>query len=372
MIKIILLTALFSGLASLGSEAYRKRRLEMTDEALKFLLSARNPDGSFGSSHRRFQTALAILALLSTGQRCEETQYGRVLESASNWLLKSVTVTGFAGDRELPTESHAVASLALSQLIGMMRTHKQNLKVYRTALLALSHTLSSQDKAYGGRYRGGWKPNPHTKLNDRKVSAWQLAFVSAMASSAKIPRSSLIRALSFMKGSFKQQEPHINKYDIGGFSFDPDGLPVRSISASAFFCLEYLKQPLRQRRLSAKWFENNPPVWLGPHFYYTHFFAVRALRLHALSTGDTTLFTEYFRRVTDILYEHQSADGSFDIPPGNAEYTKKMGKVYSTAMAVLTLNCDRNLLPLDMPVEVAPDTLKIGAVQEKTAPPQAQ
>jgi hypothetical protein len=103
--------------------------------------------------------------------------------------------------------------------------------------------------------------------------------------------------------------------------------------------------------MAARWLAHNPAVWTGPHFYYTQFFAVRALRFHAFSSGTVQArerYEKYLRGVTRLLHDRQRPDGSFGMPPGNAEYTKRMGPTYGAAMAVLILNADRNLLPLDM------------------------
>ncbi|MBS3761903.1 MAG: hypothetical protein KGZ25_01245 [Planctomycetes bacterium] len=331
--------------------AHRRRRIEMTTNALGFLSESANRDGSFGTEHRQLQTGLSLLAFLSAGERPGSGDYGEILKQGYGQLLENQAVTGFAGDTLLPTESHAVAALALCEMIGMAETPEQNRKIYRGARRALSYSLNNQDKAYGGRYGGGWKAEPRAKVNDRKVTAWQMMLLQAMEQcGADISRSATIRGISFMKGSFKQPGEEQEKLDIGGFSYDAEGLPVRSISAAGFYCLEAFDQRETDRKAASDWFTNNPPVWRGPHFYYTQFFAVRAMRLHRWGTASAYArhrYRHHFRRVTDLLHRQQRPDGSFGIPPGNAEYTKSMGGVYATAMAVLILNSERSLLPID-------------------------
>lgn len=346
--------------------ALRTQRDEMTRNALAFLAESANPDGSFGKSHTRMQTGLAVLAFLSQGRAPGDGEYGEVIARAADWLVKAQAVTGFIGDRDLPTESHAVATLALIEMIGMHNDPALDRKSYRAALSGLEYTLSTQDKAYGGRYNGGWRAETRSKVNDRKVSAWQLDVMRAMEiCGTRISRSALLRGVAFMKASWKPRDEKYNRYDIGGFSYDAEGLPVRSISAAGFYCMEVFDEPMSDRRLTAQWFANNPPIWNGPHFFYTQFFAVRALKFHAAADGAAEArerYDDYFREVTDILHNQQRADGSFSLPPGNAEYTKAMGPVYATAMAVLILNCDRNLLPIDMiPESAKPRATAAGA-----------
>jgi len=350
--------SVFLVLMSIGTEGlarewdpYRRQRIEMTKNALDFLVSAANPDGSFGSSRQRLQTGAAVLAFLAAGERPGAGARGDVIARACRWLLNSSGATGFVGDKESPTESHAIAALALCQLVGMGMSAEEDRKLYKASLDALEYTLRSQDKAYGGRYSGGWTPEPRSKVNDRKASGWQMAFIHAMqCAGTNIPKSAILRGSAFMMASFKRKDEQTSKYDIGGFSYDADGLPVVAISAAGFYCMEAFGEPATERQLASEWFTNNPPVWNGPHFYDAQFFAVRALKLHASSSGDEKArerFREYMREVTEVLRNQQRPDGSFDVPPGNAEYTKEMGATYATPMAVLVLNCDRNLLPMD-------------------------
>lgn len=355
---------------SAPADPYRAQRAQMTRNALEFLAHSANADGSFGSSCRRHQTGLVLLAFLSAGHRPGEGQYGDMLTGAYRWLLGSQAVTGFAGDKELPTESHAVAGLAFAELIGMGVTPEDDRKLYAAASAALGQTLETQDKAYGGRYNGGWKAEPRAKLNDRKASAWQLAFIRAMGyCGTNVSRGSVLRGVEFMKGSFKPEGEGFNKHDVGGFSYDAEGLPVRSISAAGFYCMELFGQPARERALAAGWLAANPPIWSGPHFYDSEFFGVRALRLRRYSDGSEEAarrFEQYFRKVTDILRDQQLPDGSFGVPPGNAEYTKEMGATYATPMAVLILNCDRGLLPIDVVAEVAEPRVEKRSDSEET------
>jgi len=346
-----------AGALSAARDPYREQRQEMTRNALAYLSGSANPDGSFGSSHRRLQTGLVTLALLAAGERPGAGEHGEMLSASCKWLLGAQAVTGFSGDKELPTESHAVAGLAFAELTGMGLSAEENAKLFAAASASLQYTLEAQDKAYGGRYNGGWKAEARAKVNDRKASAWQLAFIQSMQHcGVRVSKGALLRGVEFMKGSFKPDEEEFEKYDVGGFSYDAEGLPVRSISAAGLYCMELFGEPKADRELSARWLAANPPIWNGPHFYYTQFFAVRAIGFRAQSAGTQEArdrSEDYLRKVTELLRDQQRPDGSFGLPPGNAEYTKQMGTVYATAMAVLILNCDRNLLPLDMPPEQA-------------------
>jgi hypothetical protein len=323
---------------------------EAGDAGLKFLARSQNPDGSIGTVEPHLQTGLAILAFLSSG-RTEDVDPKSPLPAASEWLLRYSGEDGFLGDEEFPMESHAVCALALSELRGMVRDPKRAARVDARALRALDYALAAQDKAVGADYYGGWRVDPKNKACDRRVTAWYLLLLkSASLRGFEIPRGALSRALMFMEGSQKIPEAgkNIEKTDIGGFSYDATGLPVVSIAGAGLAAMSYYGRDAKRRDLALQWLQDNRPIWYGPSFYYTHFFTSRALAREARRGPEPRRqFSRYAQILWEMLRDHQNADGSFQIPPGNSENTRRMGETYGTAMAVLILNMQRQLMPLD-------------------------
>jgi len=334
-----------------SAEALRARE-RFIDAALEFLLSEQNPEGSFGRSQKNLQTALVVLAHLSAGITPADEEYGPGLVKAYRWLFSRGGEDGFLGDSEHPHESHAVVGLMLASLIGMGNDPEENLRIAQQANQTLAYSLRIQNKAVGADYFGGWTPNPRVKVNDRMVTAWQLLFLRAMSyAGRKIPKRSISRATEFILGSQKdpdESEKKFDKADIGGFSYDAAGLPVVSVTSAGLTVMTLFDLSERRRALAADWLKEHPPLWYGPNFYQTHFFGARGTLHPARKTRNPKVFDRYFRRLLQILKDHQNPDGSFQIPPGNAENTKVMGKTYATATALLILNADRELLPIDM------------------------
>jgi len=323
---------------------------EVVDLGLKFLARSQKPDGSIGDTQTHLQTALTILAFLSAG-RTPTTDAASPIGGAGRWLLKYSGEDGFLGDRRFSMESHAVGALALSELGGMIPDAKLSRRISHRAAAALSYALTAQDKAVGAEFYGGWRADQKNKRNDRRVTAWYLLLLrSASLRGAKIPRSATERALLFMEGSQKTPADgkSYDKTDLGGFSHDATGLPVVSITGAGLASLSYYRRPSRRRDLALKWLRNNRPLWYGPNFYYTHLFTSRALVREARrGPAPARQDRRYARRLWEMLRDHQNPDGSFQVPPGNAENTRTMGKTYATAMAVLILNARRRLMPVD-------------------------
>ena len=329
-----------------------KTRVRIIDAGIKYLNENQNSDGSWGSEQKNLQTSLAILAHLSSGITPSNTERGPRVTKAFRWLFAHASGDGFGGDMEHPHMSHAVVGLMCASLMGMQTEAKENIKTAVHADKILDFSLRVQNRANSPDYFGGWTPNPKVKVNDRLVTAWQLCFLKTMQYAGRdISRRSTSRALKFVMASQKapgETKQKFDKEDIGGFSYEVAGLPVVSTTSAGLAIMNLFKQSEAKCALAAQWLRAHPPLWYGPNFFQTHFFGVRGALHQARLTKTPKVYDWYFRRLLNILKEHQNADGSFEIPPGNAENTKVMGATYSTAMALLILNADRELLPLDM------------------------
>ncbi len=318
-------------------------------EALAYMRQAQNEDGSYGARQRRLQTGLAILAFLSHGAMPSQPE--SPIPAAAAWLLDNTSEDGFLGDSDYPMESNAVAALALAECMGMIDDPVLARRVAQRVEAALDYALNLQDKAVGADYYGGWKPNQKAKANDRRVTAWYLFFLRSMEMRGyEVRQRALDRALDFMEGSQKVPDSghHFPREDTGGFSYDAAGLPVVSITAAGLAVMSLYERDRNRRALAVDWLARNRPIWYGPNFYYSYYFAARGLTRERLRSGEIAARERAFaNRIWELLREHQNPDGSFQIPPGNAENTQEMGKSYATAMAVLVLNAGRDLMPID-------------------------
>lgn len=318
--------------------------------AFDFLRRAQNQDGSFGSQQVHLQTGLAVLAFLSQGATPDQDPKSPI-PAACRWLIQNSSENGFMGDGEYPLESSAVAALALSEAIGMLPDPELDREVAQRADQALRYALGIQDKAQGAEFTGGWKADPKRENNDRRVTTWYLLLLKSMELRGRmVPDTSVKRGLAFLLCSQKVPGPsaQFDKSDLGGFSYDAAGLPVVSITAAGLTCMSLFDTKIANRNLALDWFNRHPPIWYGPNFYDTYFFAARGYaREKTRGPGPLQQAAEFSTKIWQILSEHQNPDGSFEVPPGNAENTHVMGKTYATPMAILILNAERNLLPID-------------------------
>jgi hypothetical protein len=343
---LVAFTLLTTAVASAGDPPVlaTERRNEMSKRALGYLLTVQR-DGAFGDSRQHTVTGLFILAALSTGATADNPRYGTAITAAATWLIENSSADFFGG-REAPSADHAVAALALTELVGLLADDPGG-AVYAAARRAAAHSLQLQNKGVDAAFYGGWRPHPRTRVNDRVLSAWFLLQLrSAQIRGINVPRSNLSRATAFIGASQKKQRT-AKADERGGFSVDAQGLAVPRTTAAGTAVLALFDGDHDDCRLAVDWLTRNPPRWYGPNFFETSFFAVRGLyHLQELDNGNS--YRRYFARLVQLLRERQQPDGSMPFPPGHGGPLLAMGPAYATAMAVLILNVDRGILPMDV------------------------
>lgn len=316
----------------------------MVDRGLKYLLGLQK-EGSVGESRQKAVSSLFVLACLSSGLLPSHPEHGKNVLAAYDWIIQSSTPSFFGGSEE-PHEDHAMAGLMLSQLVGTCAGEVENQKVYEKARAALAFSLQIQDKGAGGEHFGGWRPNDRTRENHRVLTAWFLLQLRGCELlGMDVSKSAFARAIDFVRAGqkFPQAASPVEK---GGFSYGPEGLAVLHPTAAGVLALA-LFEPEDERVSAARdWLVRHRLHWYGPHFYESHFFAVRGL-YRCRHIDEAQSFHSYFERLAQFLQEEQQPDGSFPLPPGEGGPILAMGRGYSTAMAILILNVDRGFLPID-------------------------
>ncbi|MBI2193859.1 MAG: hypothetical protein HYU36_17925 [Planctomycetes bacterium] len=318
--------------------------------AMNYVRSQQQPDGSFGRPQPHLRTGLAMLSLLSLESQPGEGDRG-FLQRAARYLLDTSPSNGDLGDEIFRTESHAAALTAL--LIGHEHFQTESLRADSAQIMAraLRYTLQIQDRSSSSPSRGGWKmEGSKGQTNDRRASAWSLlACLTARLYGLDVPDAHVERGLHFLLGSFKDRADSPDS--IGGFSVDTEGLAVELISSMGGWALVRFNGREEWSKKNLEWIARHPPAWSGPNYFYSAFFRLRTLKLEGTSNP---LYVETRQRLFNQIADHQQADGSIAFPPGNAQNTIAMGPVFSTAMAILVLNLDDSRLPFDEIYPVTP------------------
>ncbi|MHC4779818.1 MAG: prenyltransferase/squalene oxidase repeat-containing protein, partial [Planctomycetota bacterium] len=324
-----------------------KEQVQALVRGLDYLVEHQNEDGSWsnlfgfkwhddyirsGEGPHAGISALAGLAILSTGRKPEVGRYGTALSKAKDFILGCGKYTGgYIIERQSRMYSHAYAGLFLAELYGM--TGDRRIKEKLDGAIALS--------VAGQAESGGWGYTPFDHIVDLTITVphWQYMTV-AKGFGVRVPQESLDRAMKYIDGSrFGPDE----KGRSGAYCYElalkersritfgttacglststfVAGEPLDKLTSSGFFQLE-------SRRASRSGAEVGRKDY---HYFFSHFYAMQAF-----SKSGGKRWVAWWRTVSREILNAQRADGS---------WIDEIGPHYATAMAILILSAPtRNL-----------------------------
>ena len=358
-------------------ELYRQRRREgrreiaranggtveseqAVEQSLKYLASMQTPAGYWDAEangagkigideagvDRKFAgktadaglTALAVLAFLGAGHTPEEGPYAKNVERAIGWLVAHQRADGFLGNTDAPYEAmycHGMATYALAEAYGMQAGSGDE-RLRRPLERAVAYTLGQQLTDGGWRY----EKSP-TAYGDMSMFGWHLMALKS-AEIAGLPknrtaRNGMIRFLK--KNSLGTSEGLAAYYSTPNLP----GKPTAPMTAEALFC----KQMLGLNRdnpmsLSAVlYLRDHLPKRSETNYYYWYY---GTLALFQYGGDDWNRWNTALRDllVAEQVTQGQNA-GSWN---PNDPWGPYGGRIYSTALATLSLEVYYRFLPL--------------------------
>lgn len=308
---------------------------------LKWLAEHQESDGHWDTKkwggHGEYDpgnTGLALLAFAGAGNTETSGRYKQVVRRAISWLADAQDAKGcFAPKTTM--YSHAIPTLALLEIASMS-------PVVRTKLVAekgLRYILSAQNDYKAWRY---W---PKDGDNDISVTTWcVMALKAAAVAGIDVPAGAWAGVKTFL------DEVTEDNYGEVGYTARPikggsDNQYQRySMTACGLLCRLYLGVPRTDRiiKLGVQILMENLPEWNQPgiaggtQFYYYWYYG--SLVLFQIE-GDQ--WKRWNTKMRDMLVQYQNWTpgelyGSWD-PTSATHFCQMGGRVYSTAMAVLTL-----------------------------------
>ncbi|MEQ1859818.1 MAG: prenyltransferase/squalene oxidase repeat-containing protein [Chthoniobacteraceae bacterium] len=347
------LTCLIAALLALASSAFAagETRDERVDDALRranqYLLSQQ--DAVTGAIHNRMRnetamTSLAILALGSCGhQPSDKTLEGRAMKRALDFVLQpdNQEPDGYYGRKDgSRMYGHGITSLMLAEMLGMGADTKQDATLRDKTHKAIDLILRAQKVPKNENNRGGWRYSPDAGDSDMSVTVWQtMALRAARNSGFSVPKEAIDEAMRYIKRCYEPaRESKRGVPALGGFGYQGRG---RELSTTAegllalLVCGDYESEEVKgasERLLrdgikpGERWF-----------FYTTYYYA------QSMYQRGGKFATEGERVTTDVLLPLQSREGWWE---GLGGEERGGGKVYATAMAVLSLAVKNHFLPI--------------------------
>jgi len=322
---------------------------EAADRGLAYLARQQHEDGSFDADlktgaadtlkPKMATTALSLLAFLAEGHMPDMGRYGVAVRGAVDFLVSKVPDDGYIGSIDgSRMYGQAIVTLALAEAYGV-ETAPDKRRQERAALRKLlAVILKAQDVAKPEPNAGGWRYEPAAADSDISLSGWNaLALRAAQEAGFPVPGESLKRAAAFVARCYDPESKT--------FAYQPGGERRLGATATGVLCLYLLdadKEDRAKAEKAARSLAEHPIDEQNAYPFYCIYYVTHA----AFQAGDET-WQAVSKATLTALVESQSPDGSWlTLKRGNPANASEPGKVYRTAMAVLTLSVPQRLLPI--------------------------
>lgn len=357
----------FSARGAPGSEPSTEAAIEL---GLEFLARHQRADGSwslggFDPGHPQKQgqfhsdmaaTGLALLAFQGAGYTHREFKYAPQLQRAIDWMTARQDAAGGLylesderSNQNCRMYSHAIASLALCEAFGMT----QDSRLREPCRQALAYIAGTQDE------RGGWRyyAEPQMRQSDTSVTGWMLmALQSGRLSGIEVPAETWSGIEQWLQVAHDPQREGLFRYnpfaeDTGGVNRSAGRRPTVSMTSVGLLM-----------RLYTGWKRTDPRTLEGADYLLAE-----QLPGDRTSVERDTYYwyyaTQVFRHVGGERWEQwqaklhpllvhtqiQTGDsaGSWDpYAPVPDRWGSAAGRLYVTAMNLLSLEVNYRLLPL--------------------------
>jgi hypothetical protein len=303
--------------------------------ALEFLAHSQNPSGAWNASYgeSKATTSLAVMAFLAAGHVPGEGPYSQEIERGVRWVLAQQDGEGSLGDRNAgqPMYAHGISTLMLAEILGMT-PESESEPVRRGLERAVQLILKSQDIRKGPRDEGGWRYHSNSTDSDLSVTAWQLlALRAARNVGCDVPAENIDKAVAYVK--------RCSTRDHQGFCYQPGDGATSVRSGTGILALEICGDHHSVEALGAAEYVLAHPLREGEAFFFygAYYCAVGMFQIGGRHWEGTR------EHLTRVLTTIQRADGGWEATDGSERVG---GRVYATAMAVLSLAVEYQYLPI--------------------------
>ncbi len=279
-------------------------------------------------------TGLALLSFLGAGHTHFAGPYRQQVQRGLEFLLAQQTADGcLAGEAQVFSAMycHGIAFLALSESYAM--TGDQRLRRY--VELAQHYTLQTQIP-----HDGGWRYQRGDTQGDMSQFGWQvMALRSAELGGIPIPPEAERRMLVFLQNVSSGQFGGKASYRVGT-------RPSRTMTAEALACRFFLQAPLRPGQVeeASQFLLEEPPGADLVNLYYWYY---ATLALHQLQGPRWETWNARLQEQLLARQELQGPQAGSWAP--HTVWGGYGGRVYSTAMATLSLEVYYRYLPMYSP-----------------------
>lgn len=349
------------------SEIVRKQGGTTLSEAavsrgLRWLASVQNKDGGWSLADYRdhrdpdnesdiMATSLALLPMLGAGQTHEFGRYKETVARGLAWILKRQKANGDL--RATTTDNpgmyaHGQATIVLCEAYALTREQK--------FLEPAQRAIKFIEAAQHGK--GGWRYQPG-QVGDTSVFGWQvMALQSARATGSDfdVDESTLKLADYFLdqvQADARFDNRRETRLPVGSaYSYRPNDNATPAMTAEAILCRMYLGWKKDDARLDTaiRWLvQDHPPRRSDRNLYYWYY-GTQVMHHYGGKPWET-----WNDRVRGLLIESQESRGNYpgSWDPRDFEWGRRGGRIYTTSLAVCTLEVYYRHLPIFHKIELS-------------------
>jgi hypothetical protein len=337
--------------------AQQKRVDQAVERALAYIASQQKPDGSFCTypTGESGVTALCVLAYLSCGYLPGEGLYAKNIEAGIDYVISCQQESGlislmppapywdYNNSAHTGTYNHAVSGLLLCEVYGMVG-EEQCWRIPGVVKKALEFSRGRQTVRKTNRLDdGAWRYlAPRLGVDaDLSITSWQLMFWrSAKNAGFEVPSQWVDEAMEYVRRCYNEQE-QVFYYTIHG----QDYVYSRGMTGAGILTLALAGlHDTAMARNAGNWVLRHPfdrprPTEHGyDRFYYAAFYCSQAM----YQLGGN-YWEQFYPTLANTLVSNQRSGGSWD---SSIEMDDEYGDVYVTAISVLSLTPENQLLPI--------------------------
>ena len=300
------------------------------DKGLEHLLAAQKKDGSWDSDgqggHAVGNTSLALMAFMGKAQFPGFGPHGEQLDRGMKWLLKEAKKRpdGYLGT---VMYEHGFATLALSEMWGMVRDPKDDDEIKEALEKAAEVILRSQSPG------GGWRYQPQADAGQDTSCTMTVfhALASAHQAGIVVPNATIAKVVKYLEGVYDRQ--------TGLFAYTANSKAKSSAcTAGGAYCAQLAGQrDTEMVNAAIRYLKSQAPGIFtgGAYYYYAHYYAIQAM----VQAGDEA-YSEWYPKIRDALVKQQNAQGGWGTAttPGTISY--------ETPMAIIILSTPHRYIPI--------------------------
>jgi hypothetical protein len=333
---IAITVILGGGVGARGQETPLPPKLdEAVDHGLAFLARQQNADGSIdGGGPRLAMTGLSIMSMLASGHTPDVGRYGLTVRRAIDFELRQMPENGYIGKVDgSRMYGQGIVTLALAESLGVETTEAGRQRLRQALDRAVTGILAAQDVPKDAASAGGWLYEPTSVDSDLSMSAWNaLALRAAANVGVDVPRERAQRAVAFILKCYRA--------DQSGFAYQPGQDATEAMTAVGVLSLHLLDAGDRPELATATpQLAIKLPNEQTRYPYYAMYYATQA----AFQAGEPVWPIVWRSTMDRLLAQQVQPDGGWPV----SHTSDEPGRVYATAMAVLTLSTPYRLLPVD-------------------------